>query len=171
MSRYILIVISVALASSLYAGQTGSLSDKAQIEEKGGSKLHKVAVHPRQLTPEEQELQALNEQLKSLEEAAMREIKALSENVETLTPGEREDVNKRIEEIKYRLERESLDIKKRIAELKGDTWLLNQVEEAIDHLDHPEKYRTKIELKEREIPGRSSNESAEEKVQPEPHSR
>lgn len=151
MYKYILSLCSLLIAFSLSAQQSLPVEKEGTGSGKRAKAIQKIESSG-EMSPKEQELQSLYGQLKSLEENAMRQIKTLTENMEGLSPDQRESANQRVEEIKLRFERQSLDVKKKIAELKGDKWLLSQIDEAIDHLDHPEKYRPETKEVKRGVP-------------------
>lgn len=73
-----------------------------------------------------------------------------------------EDMNKQIEKIKIETELKILKLRREIAQIYGNTKLVKEFDNAIDHIEHPEKYRKPPVKVEREI--REEPSPAEEKV-------
>ncbi len=150
MLKNIIAIGAILLAISLYGQQNRPVERAGTPEKAPNVKSNKKVQSQTDLTSDKGELKALYQQLKTLEENAQNEIKSLKEEMKNLTPEERLEKQRRAEQIKRNTERQSLDIKLKIAQLRGDKRLISDIKEAIDHLDHPDKYLPKTKPVERE---------------------
>ncbi len=121
-----------------------------------------ININRKRLTNEEiQRIKDIQRQIKNLREETVKKVKELSQandNPETM---------KIIEKVKFETELKILKLRREIAVIRGNEDLVKEFDVAIDHIEHPEKYRKPALKKTRNIPRRDENNgSFEEKTIP-----
>jgi len=116
-------------------------------------------LNKKKLTDEEvQRIKSIREQIESLQRGTLQKIKELSTGKMAESP----ETMKKVEALKLETELKILKLRREIAQIKGNEKLVKEFDNAIDNIEHPEKYQKPPVNVEREIPEQSP--PVEEKV-------
>jgi len=115
-------------------------------------------VSRKKLSQEEiQRIKDIRAQIKNLREGTMAKVKELSKSKD-------EADMKKVEALKFETELKVMKLRREIAVIRGNEKLVKEFDEAIDHIEHPEKYRKPPVKVERSIPDGRSGQIEEKKV-------
>ena len=129
--RYVLILALLAITSGIHAQQTEvTPPENVEILKANPDKI----VPQKKLSPEQiTRIKELKNQIKTIRSQTEEKLRNL-QSYDELT-------QKKVEEIKFNSELQILKLRREIAVIYGDQKRVKEFDEAIDHLEHPEKYR------------------------------